>query len=45
MGSNRKVLIIYLLFQSFPFKRLPWSLKNIEKLKETANELLNFCDE
>ncbi|CAK56285.1 unnamed protein product (macronuclear) [Paramecium tetraurelia] len=34
--SNRK---------SYTFKRLPWSLKNLEKLKETANEMLNYCDD
>ncbi|CAK84888.1 unnamed protein product (macronuclear) [Paramecium tetraurelia] len=34
--SNRK---------SYTFKRLPWSIKNIEKLKETANEMLNYCDD
>ncbi|CAD8055383.1 unnamed protein product [Paramecium sonneborni] len=36
ISSNRK---------SYTFKRLPWSIKNIEKLKETANELLNYCDD
>ncbi|CAD8140758.1 unnamed protein product [Paramecium pentaurelia] len=34
--SNRK---------TYTFKRLPWSMKNIEKLKETANEMLNYCDD
>ncbi|CAD8150268.1 unnamed protein product [Paramecium pentaurelia] len=34
--SNRK---------SYTFKRLPWSMKNIEKLKETANDMLNYCDD
>ncbi|CAK82171.1 unnamed protein product (macronuclear) [Paramecium tetraurelia] len=36
ISSNRK---------AYSVKRLPWSIKNIEKLKETANELLNYCKE